>query len=185
MSEHGAHTAHHHEETKHAETRKKKTGSTPRGEQTEAREKREDRRAGRFPVGGLILTVVLIAVILAAGYAGILCYEQYGVIKAEHDAVVNAANAELAGAQAEYAIEDPDSEAHIAERQALSEEILREAKEEMARMEQEKGALDRSIAAAEDRVRELESQEDFDYFKSVYDEYVEGREYVEELLSTD
>ncbi len=189
MSEHGSNSAHHHaaheKETKSPEKHKKHVETeSPEREHAAERARADGREAG-FPVGKLLIMLLLIAVILAAGYAGILFYEQYTVIKAEHDAVIDAANAELDAAMAEYDVANPDSEAHIAERKAVSEEILREAKNEMSRMEQDMGALDQTIADAESRIREMESQEEFKYYMSIYDQYEQGRDYVEELLSDD
>ena len=41
------------------------------------------------------------------------------------------------------------------------------------------------IADTESRIDALSGQEDYDYYKSIFDEYEEGRAYVEGLLSGD
>ena len=65
----------------------------------------------------------------------------------------------------------------------MKEVLLADIREQVAQMESEENELDASIHEAEEKMKELEGVEDFDYYKAIYDEYVEGREYVEELLS--
>ncbi len=148
-------------------------------------EARRSRRKKGFPVGGLILMFLLIGVILAAGYFGMEYMEQYTALKADYDGRVAAAEAELQAAQSEYAEADPESEAHAAERQQLTDEMIAAAQAELDGIRAAEDEADSAIETAESRMKELEDVEDFDYYKAIYDEYVEGRAYVEDLLSGD
>lgn len=156
---------------------KKKKSAAPKEEKEAERE--------RFPFGGLILLLTLIAVILFSCYFGLYYMEQRDVLSSLYESRIAAAEADLGAAESEYAEADPDSGAHAAERRQLSEEMIAAAKLELADMQQKATETDTAVRAAEERVAELESDEDYEYFMSVYEEYLEGRAYVEELLSGD
>lgn len=142
----------------------------------------EKKKVGPF---GPILAVLLLAVILGAGYFALQFRDSLESKRSEYEAALELAGSELAEAQAEYALADPDAAENAAERDELAESMLGEARERAAELEAESAALDESIAEAESRVAELEAAEDFDYYKAVYDAYAEGMAYVEELLSGD
>lgn len=137
----------------------------------------------RFPVGGLIFMFVLLGIALGAGYFGMTYYEKFHALNEQYNAARDTASAELAAAQDEFALADPDSPANIGVRDELKDVLLADMREQVKQMESEEAELDASIREAEEKMKELEGVEDFDYYKAIYDEYVEGREYVEELLS--
>ena len=141
------------------------------------------KKSKRFPVFGLIFMFLLIGIILGAGYYGMVYYERFHAMNDQFDAARDAASAELVEAQKEYALADPDSPANVAVRDELKDVLLADIREQVAQMESEKTELDASIREREEKLKEIEGVEDFDYYKAIYDEYVEGREYVEELLS--
>ena len=85
----------------------------------------------------------------------------------------------------EYAEADPESAAHTAERQQLADEMIATAKAELEALREKSAEADAAIDELEARIAELESAEDFDYYKAIYDEYMEGRAFVEDLLSGD
>ena len=144
---------------------------------------RRKKKNKRFPVGGLIFMFLLIGIVLGAGYYGMAYYKQFHSMNDQYDAAHAAAAADLAAAQEEYALADPDSPANTAIRDELREDLLSDLREQVKQMENEDAELDASISEAEEKLKSLEGVEDFDYYKAIYDEYVEGREYVEELLS--
>ena len=177
-----------------AETSKRNTGSEADfddedDEEDEDEEDDEDekphrkKKSKRFPVFGLIFMFLLIGIILGAGYYGMVYYERFHAMNDQFDAARDAASAELVEAQKEYALADPDSPANVAVRDELKDVLLADIREQVAQMESEKTELDASIREREEKLKEIEGVEDFDYYKAIYDEYVEGREYVEELLS--
>ncbi len=149
-----------------------------------ARKKGKTKKKG-FPVGGLILMFLLMAVIAVAGYLGMQYYDQYTQTKASFDNALTAAEAELSAAQAEYAVADPESEAHAAERRQLSEEMIAQAEAEAEALRLKGEETDAAIKAAEDKISALADVEGYEYYRAIYDEYVEGRVYVESLLSGD
>ena len=140
-------------------------------------------RAKRFPVGGLIAMFMLVGIALAAGYFGMQYAARYEAMKTDSEERIAAAEAELAAAEAEYAEADPESAAHTAERQQLADEMIATAKAELEALREKSAEADAAIDELEARIAELESAEDFDYYKAIYDEYIEGRAYVEDLLS--
>lgn len=141
------------------------------------------KKSKHFPVGGLIFMFVLIGIALGAGYFGMTYYEKFHALNEQYNAARDTASAELAAAQDEFALADPDSPANVAVRDELKDVLLDDMREQVKQMESEEAELDSSIREAEEKMKELEGVEDFDYYKAIYDEYVEGREYVEELLS--
>ena len=138
-----------------------------------------------FPFGGLILMFFLIAVILAAGYFGLQYMDVFSTLKDEYDGVLKAAEAERDAAAALYAEADPDSAANTAERQCVTEEMISLAEAEMESLREKDGQIDAALSEAEKTISELQGLEGYDYYRAIYDEYVEGRSYVESLLSGD
>jgi len=126
---------------------------------------------------------ILIGIVLAAGYYGMGYYEQLQALNGQYDAAREEATAELAAAQEEYFLADPDSPANTDIRQELTDVLLADAREQVKELEGEEAELDASIHEKEEALKVIEGQENFDYYKEIYDEYVEGGEYVEELLS--
>lgn len=151
-------------------------------EETEKKKHGRKRKKG-FPVVALILMFVLIGVTLAAGYFGIQYMEQNRELHASYDEAVAEAAAELDAAKQEYFLADPDSSANTEIREELKSVLLADAREKAEKLESEEAELDATLREAEERISEQEKVEDFEYYKAIYDEYVEGREYVEELLS--
>ena len=136
-----------------------------------------------FPVGGLIVMFLLVGIALAAGYFGMQYAARYKAMTADSEARIAAAEAELSAAEAEYAEADPESAAHVAERRQVTDEMIAAAKAELEALREKSAEADAAIDELEARIAELESAEDFDYYKAIYDEYIEGRAYVEDLLS--
>ena len=191
LSEHSHHSASSHtavrerdEESTHKKTNK--VSSDTEYEETEhTQHQKKKKKAGRnkFPVGGLVLMFALILLGLAAAYFGQQYYTQYRSLKTSYEGNLQTLNAELQEAQAALRLADPDSEAHEGERAVLTEELLRDAQEKLSEVQKESAELDSAISEAEKTVAELEQQEDFEYYKEIYDAYEEGRDYVEGLLS--
>ncbi|MBR0040298.1 MAG: hypothetical protein IJP64_02855 [Oscillospiraceae bacterium] len=147
--------------------------------------KKKKAKAGRFPVGGLIVMLLLIGVILTAGYFGMRYSAQYDALQKNSEDRIAAAESALMLAEAQYAEADPESAAHVAERRQVTEEMIAQASAELDELLAESAETDAAISELEKRKAELESVEDFDYYISIYNEYTEGRDYVENLLSGD
>ena len=146
--------------------------------------KKTKKKSGRgFPVGGLILTLFLIAVILAAGYYGLRYMDAVAALKSEYEGALQAAESERDDAAALRAEADPDSAAHIAERELLTDGMIAEAKAEAEVLREKGEQTDAAIREAEQTISELQNVEGYEYYRAIYDEYVEGRAYVEDLLS--
>ena len=152
-------------------------------EDEEAERKHKKKKKNGFPVGALIFMFVLIGIAVGAGYFGMQYYEQNRVLHERYDAAVVEASEELNAANEEYFLADPDSPANSDIREELKSVLLADAQEKAEKLANEEAEIDAALHEAESRIGELEKVEDFDYYKAIYDEYVEGREYVEELLS--
>ena len=151
----------------------------PRG-----RKRKKSKKKG-FPVGGLILMLLLIGVVLAAGYFGMEYMEAYTSAKEEFESALQAAEAERDAAAALYAEADPESAANIAARQQVTDEMIAEANAEISDLQAQSEETDAAIKEAEKTIDELKDVEGYEYYRAIYDEYVEGRAYVEDLLSGD
>lgn len=125
----------------------------------------------------------LIAAILAAVYFGMGYMEQYGQIKEEYDRALQAAEAERDAAKALHDEADPDAAPNATLRQQVTDEMISEANAELDALREQNEAAEDAIRAAEEKIAELQDVEDYDYYRAIYDEYVEGRAYVEGLLS--
>ena len=152
-------------------------------EDEEAERKHKTKKKKGFPVGALIFMFVLIGIAAGAGYFGMQYYEQNRVLHERYDAAVAQASEELNAANEELFLADPDSPANSDIREELKSVLLADAQEKAEKLANEEAEIDAALHEAESRIGELEKVEDFDYYKAIYDEYVEGREYVEELLS--
>ena len=138
-----------------------------------------------FPFGGLIFMFFLIAAILAGAYFGMDYMDRYAQIKGEYESALKAAEAERDAAMALRDEADPDSAPNAALRQQVTDEMILEANAELDALREQKEAAESAIRAEEEKIDALGDIEDFDYYRAIYDEYVEGRAYVEELLSGD
>lgn len=154
-------------------------------EATQETHRKKKARRRSFPAAGLILTLVLIAVIAAGAWFGIQYFQKLEALKARYADLSEKLSAQLVEEQQALRLADPDNETHTAEREMLRDALLQNAQEELDRVEEENRALDGEIAEQEALIREYEQQEDFDYYRSIYDTYKEGRDYVENLLSGD
>ncbi|MBQ3482465.1 MAG: hypothetical protein IJH48_09150 [Oscillospiraceae bacterium] len=143
--------------------------------------KRKKRRG--FPVGGLILMLFLIAVILIAGYYGKQYMDAVTALRGEYESALQNAEAERDEAAALRAEADPDSAGHIAERELLTDGMIAEAESEAEALRKQGEETDAAIREAEKTISELQDAEGYEYYRAIYDEYVEGRAYVEGLLS--
>ena len=87
--------------------------------------------------------------------------------------------------EAERAEADPESAANVEKRRRTSEDMIEAAKAEIARIERHNAELDAAVREAGAKIDALEGSEDYDYYRAICDEYMEGRAYVEELLARD
>ena len=129
--------------------------------------------------------LLLIAAILAAGYFGMEYMDTYTALKAEFDGALQTAEAERDAAAALYAEADPESAANVEARRQATDEMIAEANAEIEALRQKGEETDAAIREAEKTISELQDVEGYDYYRAIYDEYVEGRAYVEDLLSGD
>ena len=128
---------------------------------------------------------LLIGVVLAAGYFGLEYMEAYSAAKGEFDSALQAAEAERDAAAALYAEADPESAANVEARRQVTEEMIAEANAEIGALQAQSEETDAAIKEAEKTIDELKDVEGYEYYRAIYDEYVEGRAYVEDLLSGD
>ena len=63
--------------------------------------------------------------------------------------------------------------------------MIEEARTEIARIERHNDELDEAARQAEAKIGKLDTIKDYDYYRAIYDEYTEGRAYVEQLLAED
>lgn len=145
-----------------------------------APEKNGERSAGR-----LVVTLVLAAAVLVSGISCARAVVQYCTMRSQYRSAVRAAGEMLTAAEAERAEADPESAANVEKRRRTSEDMIEAAKAEIARIEQHNAELDAAVREAGAKIDALEGSEDYDYYRAIYDEYVEGRAYVEELLARD
>ena len=154
------------------------TESTPSVEQV-AESKTTNALSGRR----LSVTLALTAALLVSGaFCLHLLLQLYTLKTTYRDALREASEAYVA-AETEYAQADPASEANAERRRRVSEEMIAQAQDEIAHLEQRSDELDREIREAADKAEALAGSEELSYYRAIYDEYTEGRAYVEELLS--
>ena len=142
-------------------------------------------KSGELTSGVRLVTLALIAAVLVAGVFCARAFGRYHALRSQYRGAVRAASETLAAAEAERADADPGSEASAEERRRTSEDMIGQAEAEIARIERHNGELDEAAREAEAKIGALEEIEDYEYYRAIYDEYVEGRAYVEELLSED
>ena len=97
--------------------------------------------------------------------------------------MIRGEEAERDAAAALYAEADPESAANVEARRQATDEMIAEANAEIEALRQKGEETDAAIKEAEKTIGELQDVEGYEYYRAIYDEYVEGREYVEELLS--
>lgn len=131
------------------------------------------------------VTLALIAAVLVAGFFCARAFGQYHALRSQARSAVREAAETLAAAEAERAEADPESEASAEERRRTSEDMIEAAKAELARIERHNDELDEDIREAEAKIRAFDAAGDSAYYRAIYDEYTEGRAYVEELLAKD
>jgi cell division protein FtsB len=135
------------------------------------------------PVGAIIAMVVLLAVIGASVYGALRFRGQYRELKAEKEVAIALAEEDLAAARAELAALDlsgPEGSQILLDAQ---EEALEKARGEAVALEAEIDALNEEIARLEAEIALLEQDEDYAYFRAIYEAYREGRDHVEELIA--
>ena len=110
---------------------------------------------------------------------------QYRALKTPYEDALREADGAFAAAAAEYDEARPDSAASAEKRRQAGAEMIEEAEEEIARLERRCAELDGEIREAEEKISAFEESEDYAYYRAIYDEYTEGRAYVDQLLSTD
>ena len=143
-------------------------------------------KSGGTPKSGVRpVTLVLIAAVIVSGFFCAKVFGQYHALRSQYRGAVREASETLAAAEAERAEADPGSETSAALRQQTSEEMIEEAKAEIARIERHNDELDEAARQAEAKIGALDTIKDYDYYRAIYDEYTEGRAYVEELLAED
>lgn len=143
------------------------------------------RRGGTPKSGVRPVTLALAALVLVAGFFCARAFGQYHALRSQYRGAVREASETLAAAEAERAEADPESEASAALRQRTSEAMIEKAKAEIARIERHNDELDEAARQAEAKIGKLDTIKDYDYYRAIYDEYTEGRAYVEELLAED
>ena len=168
------------EHTKHT---KAAEGSEDRKKTQKKRRKKE--KAKGFPYGGLLVMLLLVGVILASGYFGMQYAARYESLVKSNEERIAAAEAELRAAEAEYTEADPESDAHVAERRQVTEKMIASARAELESFRGKNEETAAAISELENRIAEYESAENFDYYMAIYEQYIEGRAYVEDLLSGD
>ena len=151
----------------------------------EEKDGRTPDRNRELSAGRLAVTLVLLAAVLVSGIFCARAAVQYCTLHAQYRSAVCAAGEMLAAAEAERAGADPESEANVEKRRQTSEDMIEAAKAEIARIERHSAELDAAVREAGSKIDALEGSADYDYYRSIYGEYVEGRAYVEELLSKD
>lgn len=154
-------------------------------QETKKTKKGSEKMKKGFPYGGMILSFFLIAVIAAAGFFGLKYMKAYGTVKTEYDSALQSAEEERDAAEAAYGDALPDSAYNKAVQKQVTEEMIAEAKSEIEAIQKKNDETDADIRAVEEKIAELQTAEGYDYFRAIYDEYVEGRAYIEELLSGD
>lgn len=150
-----------------------------RGEESPAAAKN-----GGMPKSGVrLVTLALIAAVLVSGFFCARVFGQYHALRSQYRGAVREAAETLAAAETERAEADPESETSAALRQQTSEDMIEQAKAEIARIERHNDELDEAVRQAEAKIDALDTIEDYDYYRAIYDEYTEGRACVEELLA--
>ena len=157
-------------------------GETAEGGKTGAGGRRRETapRRGRRPV-----TLALIAALLLAAMFCVRLLGQYRALKMPYEDALREADEAFAAAAAEYDEARPDSAPSAEKRRQAWAEMIEEAKEELARLERRCAELDGEIREAEEKIGAFEQSEDYAYYRAIYDEYTEGRAYVDQLLSMD
>lgn len=143
------------------------------------------RKFGELPRTQRLVLQALIAALLVSGTLCIWAFGQYHALKAHYTGALREANEALDAAMAERAEADPASEASAALRRQAAEDMIEEGKEQIAEIERHNAELDEAARELETKIEGLKEIEDYEYYRAIYDEYVEGKAYIEELLAED
>ncbi len=131
----------------------------------------------------LFVILVLTAALLVSGAYCVHLLGQLYSLKAYYRGAVSEAAEAFNAAEEEYAESIPSSEASAERRRQVKEEMIAQAENEIGRLEQHLAELNDEIRDAEAKADALAASEEHTYYRAIYDEYTEGRAYVEELLS--
>ena len=130
----------------------------------------------------LIVTIVLVLVLVLGLAGGFIFRGQYNELYRTNQTVVDAAQRELDEANAAYAALDPDSAEETAHRLERENELMTQAQEEIRQLTEANDELDASIRTAEQQLEEKQADEEYAYYKAVYDSMAEGKALVESYL---
>ena len=130
----------------------------------------------------LIVTIVLVLVLVLSLAGGFIFRGQYSELYRTNQTVVDAAQRELDEANAAYAALDPDSAEETAHRLERENELMTQAQEEIRQLTEANDELDASIRTAEQQLEEKQADEEYAYYKAVYDSMAEGKALVESYL---
>ena len=130
----------------------------------------------------LIVTIVLVLVLVLGLAGGFIFRGQYSELYRTNQTVVDAAQRELDEANAAYAALDPDSAEETAHRLERENELMTQAQEEIRQLTEANDELDASIRTAEQQLEEKQADEEYAYYKAVYDSMAEGKALVESYL---
>ena len=130
----------------------------------------------------LIVTIVLVLVLVLGLAGGFIFRGQYNELYRTNQTVVDAAQRELDEANAAYAALDPDSAEETALRLERENELMTQAQEEIRQLTEANDELDASIRTAEQQLEEKQADEEYAYYKAIYDSMAEGKALVESYL---
>lgn len=130
----------------------------------------------------LIVTVVLVLVLVLGLVGGFVFRGQYAELYRTNQALVDAAQQDLDEASAAYAAVDPAGAEETARLLERENELMTQAQEEIQRLTEENSGLDASIRTAEQQLEEKQADEDYAYYKAIYDSLAEGKALVESYL---
>lgn len=143
------------------------------------------RKFRELPLSRQLVLLALVAALLVSGVFCARAFRQYRALRAPYSAALREASERLYAVAAERAEADPESETSAALRRQATEDMIAEGKALIAEIERHNAALDEAAAEAEAKIKKLDEIEDYAYYRAIYDEYAEGRAYVEELLAKD
>ena len=147
------------------------------------RRRRRRRRRSRPVWPGVLVMILLLGILGGAGFLGLRFRDQREAKLREGETLVAQARAEMEEARANNPIPDPDDPEYARRQEELRQQLLSQAREEEQALEEQTAALEQSLREAEDELSRLEQDEDYAYYKALYDTYEEGRVYVVGLLS--
>ena len=148
------------------------------------RRRNAKRRAARrrAAVGRVFVFLLLAAILGGSLYGAWILRQRTETMAEEGQQRVAAAGQALNEAKAAYAAIDPNTTQGSERQLEAQQEIVAAARQEAEELQQEINALDESIAAAEKDLANHGTDEESQYFRSLYDTYREGMEKVEGYL---